>query len=425
MSNLVVVGAQWGDEGKGKIVDLLSQEVSAVVRFQGGNNAGHTVSVGGRTYILQLIPSGILHPGKMCLIGNGVVVDPVVLCREMDMLAGRGTDVGPARLKLSRKAHLIMPYHKALDQAREESRAGGRIGTTGQGIGPCYEDKTARVGIRACDLEDPALLREKAAHALKEKNALLVGLYGKAPVSLDSVMEDLEAVAGRVALHLADVSAELAACEDAGGSIMFEGAQGVHLDVDHGTYPFVTSSSTVAGNAAAGAGVAPSRLGRIVGIVKAYVTRVGSGPFPTELPDATGKFLGRRGAEFGSVTGRPRRCGWQDLVLVREAVRLCGITEIALTKLDVLSGLDELKICTAYRSQDRTLPFPPQAEKALEQVSPVYESLPGWTENLEGADAWEDLPRAARDYVLRLEELAGVPVTIVSVGPDRRQTFFR
>ncbi|MDR1360555.1 MAG: adenylosuccinate synthase, partial [Deltaproteobacteria bacterium] len=400
-------------------------DIAAVVRFQGGNNAGHTVAVGGKTYILQLIPSGILHPGKICLIGNGVVVDPAVFCREMDVLAGQGADVSPARLKISRKAHLIMPYHKALDQAREESRAEGKIGTTGRGIGPCYEDKAARIGIRACDLEDSDLLRRKAAHALREKNALLGGLYGKATVSLDSVMAEIEAVVPRILPHLADVSSELAACEASGGAIMFEGAQGVHLDVDHGTYPFVTSSNTVAGNTAAGGGLALSRPGRIVGVLKAYTTRVGSGPFPTELCDDTGEFLGRRGAEFGTVTGRKRRCGWQDMVLLRESVRLCAITEIALTKLDVLSGLEELKICTSYLCRGQSLLVPPQAENALAQVVPVYESIPGWSEDLQEAAAWEDLPKNAREYILRLESLAGVPVRLVSVGPDRRQTIFR
>jgi adenylosuccinate synthase len=343
----------------------------------------------------------------------------------MDVLAGQGVDVSPARLKISRKAHLIMPYHKALDQAREESRAEGRIGTTGRGIGPCYEDKVARIGVRACDLEDADLLRSKAAHALLEKNALLSGLYGKQPVSLDGIMAGIAAVAPRILPHLTDVSSELAACEASGGAVMFEGAQGVHLDVDHGTYPFVTSSNTVAGNIAAGAGIALAKAGRIVGIVKAYTTRVGSGPFPTELRDDTGEFLSRRGAEFGTITGRKRRCGWQDMVLVRESVRLCGITEMALTKLDVLSGLDELKICTSYLYRGRTVPVPPQAENGLEEAVPVYETMPGWPEDIQGAAVWGDLPEAARAYVLRLEELAGVPVSLVSVGPDRRQTLFR
>ena len=425
MSNMVIIGAQWGDEGKGKIVDLLSSEIQAVVRFQGGNNAGHTVIVGGTKYILQLIPSGILHEGKICLIGNGVVLDPAVLCKEMDVLSGQGADVGPARLKISRKANLIMPYHKAIDHAREESRAEDKIGTTGRGIGPCYEDKACRIGVRACDLEDMPLLRSKVELALKEKNALLTGLYAKPALNVDTIMDEMATVASRLIPHLADVSSELTACQDAGGSIMFEGAQGIHLDVDHGTYPFVTSSNTVAGNASAGSGIAPSSLGRIIGIVKAYTTRVGSGPFPTELFDETGDFLREKGAEFGTVTGRRRRCGWQDICLLRESSRLCGITEIALTKLDVLSGLSELRICIAYIYKGQTVLFPPQVENGLELVTPIYESMPGWTENIESAKTWDDLPEAARNYILRLEELAGARVSIVSVGPDREQTLFR
>lgn len=425
MSNMVIVGAQWGDEGKGKVVDLLSGEIQAVVRFQGGNNAGHTVIVGGTQYILQLIPSGILHEGIVCHIGNGVVLDPVVLCREMDVLAGQGVDISPTRLRISRKANLIMAYHKAIDQAREESRAEEKIGTTGRGIGPCYEDKVCRIGVRAADLEDLALVRDKVEHALKEKNALLTGLYKKNPLSVDAVTEEVTAIASRLIPHLADVSSELAVCEAGGGSIMFEGAQGIHLDVDHGTYPFVTSSNTVAGNAAAGSGIAPARLGRIIGIVKAYTTRVGAGPFPTELFDETGAFLGKKGAEFGTVTGRQRRCGWQDICLLRESARLCGITEIALTKLDVLSGLPEIHICTAYTYKGETVLYPPQVENGLELVTPVYESMPGWSENIEQAKTWDDLPTATQNYIKRIEELTGARVSIVSVGPDRDQTIMR
>ena len=425
MSNMVIIGAQWGDEGKGKVVDLLSAGISAIVRFQGGNNAGHTVIVGDKKYILKLIPSGILHEGKVCLIGNGVVVDPGALCKEMDAIADQGVPVTPERLKLSRKAHLIMPYHRLLDVAREESKAADKIGTTGRGICPCYEDRAARVGIRACDLEDLTLLRSKVAHALKEKNALLAGLYGGKPVDVDEVMAEMAPVAARLAPHLADVSTELSKVEAAGGSIMFEGAQGVHLDIDHGTYPFVTSSNTVSGNASAGGGIAPSRLGRIIGLVKAYTTRVGSGPFPTELLDQTGDYLQKQGAEFGAVTGRRRRCGWLDMVVVRESIRLCGIGEIALTKLDVLSGLNEVSICTAYMYQGQKVDFPPQVEMGMAKVTPVYETLPGWSENLERAKTWNDLPTAAQQYIRRLEELAGVPVSIISVGPDRDQTIMR
>ncbi len=424
MSNMVIVGAQWGDEGKGKIVDLLSPEIAAVVRFQGGNNAGHTVIVNGVKHILHLIPSGILHPDKICLIGNGVVIDPVVLCAEMTTLREKGIDVSPARLKISHKAHLIMPYHKALDQAREIGKGNAKIGTTGRGIGPCYEDKTGRVGIRACDLLDLTLLETKVKNALVEKNALCV-LYGTEPLTVDAVMAEILPVATQLGPHLADISSEIANCEKAGGSIMFEGAQGVHLDIDHGTYPFVTSSNTVAGNAAAGSGVAPAKLGRVVGIVKAYTTRVGSGPFPTELTDATGEYLQEKGAEFGATTGRKRRCGWMDIVLLRESIRLCGITEIALTKLDVLSGLPELRICTAYQYAGADCLFPPQQEGAMSTVSPTYESMPGWVENIEKALTWEALPRAAQEYVTRLEKLTGVPVSIISTGPDRAQTIIR
>ena len=425
MSNVVIVGAQWGDEGKGKIVDMLSADIAAVARFQGGNNAGHTVIVGGKKYILKLIPSGILHEGKICLIGNGVVVDPEALMAEMDAVTAEGVAVTPARLKVSRKAHLIMPYHKLLDQAREESRGDSKIGTTGRGIGPCYEDKVARIGIRACDLEDPALMRKKVEIALKEKNALLVGLYGRPAMDVDEVMSLVGPAAARLVPHLADVSAELAAVQEAGGSIMFEGAQGVHLDVDHGTYPCVTSSNTVAGNASAGCGIGPSNLDRIIGIVKAYTTRVGSGPFPTELFDATGNYLQEKGAEFGAVTGRRRRCGWLDIVVLRESVRLCGITEISLTKLDVLSGVKELNICTAYDYKGQRITYPPQAEVGMDDAVPVYETMPGWEENIEQISAWEELPQAARDYVHRIETLTGVRVSMVSVGPDRAQTILR
>ena len=425
MPNMVIIGAQWGDEGKGKVVDLLSAGISAIVRFQGGNNAGHTVIVGGKQYILKLIPSGILHAGKICLIGNGVVVDPAALCGEMDDITAKGVPVTPERLKLSRKAHLLMPYHRLLDAAREESKADDKIGTTGRGIGPCYEDKAARVGVRACDLEDIPRMRTRIELALKEKNALLTTLYGKKPVDLDAVMAEISPAAARLVPHLADVSSELAKIEAGGGTIMFEGAQGVHLDIDHGTYPFVTSSNTVSGNAASGGGIAPSRLGRVIGLVKAYTTRVGSGPFPTELRDQTGDYLQKKGAEVGAVTGRPRRCGWLDMVVVRESIRLCGISEIALTKLDVLSGLRELNICTSYMYQGQKVDFPPQVEMGMAKVTPVYETLPGWVENVQHAANWDDLPAAARRYINRLEELAAVPVSLISVGPDRDQTIMR
>ena len=426
MSNMVIVGTQWGDEGKGKIVDLLAADSDVIVRFQGGNNAGHTVIVNGEKYILHLIPSGILHAGKICLIGNGVVLDPAVFCREMEMLKEKGVDVSPARLKVSRKTHLIMPYHRVLDQARENARnPEAKIGTTGRGIGPAYEDKITRIGVRAADLEDLSLLRKKVEIALVEKNALLSGLYNTAPVMVDEVMVEMKEVASKLLPYLADVSSELENAASAGQGIMFEGAQGTHLDIDHGTYPFVTSSNTVAANAATGAGAGPGSLGRIIGIVKTYTTRVGGGPFPTELGCEVGRHLQQQGAEFGATTGRTRRCGWLDVVLLRESVRLNGLTELVLTKLDVLSGLAELKICVAYKYKGKELRYPPQAEAGLTDAEPIYETMPGWKEDISGATSFDELPAAVQNYVRRIEELLQVPATVISLGPDRAQTFFR
>jgi adenylosuccinate synthase len=424
MAGIVVVGAQWGDEGKGKVVDVLTAQVEGIVRFQGGNNAGHTLMVGGKKTILHLIPSGILHKGKWCLVGNGVVLDPFVFCQELDALAASGVDVTPTRLRVSRKAHIILEYHRRLDAAREAFKSGAdKIGTTGRGIGPCYEDKAARVGIRAADLADEELLRRKIARALVEKNALFTSLYGLDPLDPERVWQDLVPVARRLVPYLDDISARVAELLPRG--VLFEGAQGTHLDIDHGTYPFVTSSNTVAGNAAAGVGCAPSALERIVGIVKAYTTRVGAGPFPTELTDATGDAMQSRGAEFGATTGRRRRCGWLDAVILRESVRVNGITEIALTKLDVLSGLGPLRIATAYQVQGKEVLYPPQGENALAGVQPVYETLPGWDEDISGCRSFADLPSAAQAYVLRIEELVGRPVRMVAVGPEREQTILR
>lgn len=425
MSNVVIIGAQWGDEGKGKLVDMLSQELDVIVRFQGGNNAGHTIKVGGEQTILHLIPSGILHKGKVCLIGNGVVCDPEVFLMEVDKLAARQVDVSPARLKISKKTHLILAYHKALDVAREKHKAGNKIGTTGRGIGPCYEDKMARVGVRAGDLINPALVRAKIEAALQEKNALFTALYGEAPLTVDAVYDELMALAPRLIPYLADVSTEIDKAWAEGRRVLFEGAQGTHLDIDHGTYPFVTSSNTVAGNASAGSGCSPRALDCIMGIVKAYTTRVGSGPFPTELEDATGEMLRAQGHEFGATTGRPRRCGWLDIVILRESIRLNGLTDIALTKLDVMRGLPTLKICTAYTYEGQTISFPPQEEGGLGRVTPVYEEMPGFTEDISACNTWESLPVTVKAYIKRIEELCGVPVTYVSLGPDRDQTIKR
>ncbi len=426
MSNIVIIGAQWGDEGKGKLVDLLTRQADVVVRFQGGNNAGHTLVVGKEKSILHLIPSGILHPEKLCCIGNGVVLDPFVFCREVDGLTAQGVDATPGRIMISKKAHCIMPYHKELDAAREEASSNEKkIGTTGRGIGPCYEDKMSRIGIRAGDLGNPLLLRDKIERALKEKNALLQGLYGRDPLDPEQVFAEVSELSERIVAYLGDVSGAIQDARAAGKTVLFEGAQGTLLDIDHGTYPFVTSSNTVCGNAAAGAGCGPRSLDRIVAVVKAYTTRVGSGPFPTELFDEAGDHMQKTGAEFGATTGRKRRCGWLDIVLLREAVRLNDPTEIALTKLDVLSGLDELKICVAYDYHGQRLDYPPQEENALAQVTPVYESLPGWQEDITAVRSWDDLPENARRYIERIERLLGVEAGIVSMGPDRDQNLTR
>lgn len=425
MSNVVIIGAQWGDEGKGKIVDLLGSSAGVIVRFQGGNNAGHTIKVGNEQTILHLIPSGILHPGKKCLIGNGVVCDPAVFLQEVDKLRAKGIDVSPARLKMSKKTHLILPYHKALDAAREHFKSSSKmIGTTGRGIGPCYEDKASRIGLRAGDLVNPELVADKIRAALVEKNALFQ-LYGCERMDPESVCNDIMQLAPRITPYLADVSSEISEAWEQGQDVLFEGAQGIHLDIDHGTYPFVTSSNTVAGNAAAGSGISPRALDRIIGIVKAYTTRVGAGPFPTELQDATGDYLRTQGHEFGATTGRPRRCGWLDAVILRETVRLCGLTDIALTKLDVLRGLPVLKICVGYTYQGQRIDFPPQEENGLASAVPVYEELPGFTETISDCDSWDALPEPVKKYISRLEELTGVRVSIISVGPERDRTILR
>ncbi len=425
MANTVIIGAQWGDEGKGKLVDLLTEGADGIVRFQGGNNAGHTLVVEGKKVVLHLIPSGVLHQGKTCMIGNGVVLDPEVFCKEIDTLSQQGVPVGPDRLMVSLRTHIIMPYHKILDAARETSKTkGSKIGTTGRGIGPCYEDKMARIGIRAGDFLDEPLLRRKIEAALPEKNALFA-MYGAEQLEADLIFEQILPFVRRVAEYIGDVPAAIQAFGDQGKSVLFEGAQGTHLDIDHGTYPFVTSSSTVAGNAAAGAGCGPARIENVVAVVKAYTTRVGAGPFPTELDDAVGDHLGTKGAEFGATTGRKRRCGWLDLVVMRESVRLNSPTGIAMTKLDVLGGLDELKICVGYEYKNQRIDYPPQDQNGLALVQAIYETLPGWQEDISGVTSYEKLPVNAQKYIARVEELLGVPVSIVSVGPGREQTIMR
>jgi adenylosuccinate synthase len=421
VANVVIVGTQWGDEGKGKVVDLLAEDADVVVRFQGGNNAGHTMVVKGEQFIFHLLPSGILQ-GKACVIGNGLVVDPGVLIMELDRLKERGIDIGPERLKISEKAHVIMPYHKLIDHGREKIKGDQKIGTTGRGIGPAYEDKATRRGIRFVDLIDPQTLREKIDMLLEEKNFYLAHYLKSDPLKPKDVFGEYKRYADRLAPYVLDTAKFLDVAMSDGLQVLFEGAQGTHLDIDHGTYPFVTSSNTVAGNACCGAGVGPGRITDVLGIVKAYTTRVGAGPFPSELFDDTGDQIQEKGAEFGATTGRRRRCGWLDTVILRNAVRLNGLTGAAITKLDVLGGLETLKICTAYKLRGQTVNDFPASLQALAACEPVYEELEGWNEDISGIREMEDLPIQVRDYLARIEELIATPIDIVSVGPDRDQT---
>jgi adenylosuccinate synthase len=426
MTNVAVVGAQWGDEGKGKIVDWLSERAEVVVRFQGGHNAGHTLVIDGRTYKLSLLPSGVVRPGKLSIIGNGVVIDPWALLEEIEGLRGQGVAVGPDSLRIAENAPLILPLHGELDRARERARQGdnrgtGKLGTTGRGIGPAYEDKVARRAIRVCDLADPGLLAAKVEELLVHHNALRHA-FGETPVEAEALVASLNALAPRLLPYAEPLWLRLAELRRRGARILFEGAQGAMLDVDHGTYPFVTSSNTLAAAAALGAGTGPEAVGFALGITKAYTTRVGEGPFPTELDDAIGRGLGERGREFGTVTGRARRCGWFDAVLVRQAVKVGGIRGLALTKLDVLDGMERLKICTAYRHFGQTLHHLPAAMTAQAGVEPLYEELDGWPDSTRGARSFADLPAQAVKYVKRLEELVEAPVAMLSTSPDRDDT---
>jgi len=421
MANVVVIGAQWGDEGKGKIVDWLSQRADGVVRFQGGHNAGHTLVIGNVEYRLSLLPSGVVRPDKLSIIGNGVVVDPWALLKEIDAIRDKGVVVTPDRLKIAENAALILPSHGQIDRAREEASGEKKIGTTGRGIGPAYEDKVGRRAIRLCDLADPASLGDKLDHLLLHHNALLRGLNAPA-VERAPLLQSLLEIAPKV-LPFADIVwYRLDEARRAGKRILFEGAQGVMLDVDHGTYPFVTSSNTHPGQAAAGAGISPMTVGYVLGITKAYTTRVGSGPFPTELTDKTGALLGERGKEFGVVTGRKRRCGWFDAVMVRQAVKVAGITGIALTKLDVLDGFPEIKVCTAYRWRGETLHHLPASTAAQAELKPVYETVEGWSESTRGARSWAQLNALAIKYIRRIEELIEAPVALFSTSPERDDT---
>jgi adenylosuccinate synthase len=420
MGNVAVVGAQWGDEGKGKIVDWLSERADVVVRFQGGHNAGHTLVVGNIEYKLSLLPSGVVR-GKLSIIGNGVVVDPWALIAEIETMRQKGLDISPKTLKLADNAALILPSHGALDRVREERRGERKIGTTGRGIGPAYEDKVGRRAIRVCDLADPKALEWRIDEVLLHHNALLRGL--DAPeADRGELLKALKEVGPKILPYASPVWRLLDEARGQGRRILFEGAQGSMLDVDHGTYPFVTSSNTVAGQAAAGSGIAPSAVGFVLGITKAYTTRVGSGPFPTELHDEVGQTLGRIGREFGVVTGRPRRCGWFDAVAVRQAIKTGGIDGIALTKLDVLDGFDEIKICTAYRCGNKKYDYVPAGMTAQAELEPVYETAEAWRESTRGARSWADLPATAIKYIRRLEELIGAPVAMLSTSPEREDT---
>ncbi len=420
MTNVVVVGSQWGDEGKGKVVDWLSERADAVVRFQGGHNAGHTLVIDGEVFKLSLLPSGIVRE-KLSIIGNGVVIDPWALFDEISRIRSQGVDITPNTLQIADNACLILPLHKNLDLAREEAAGKAKIGTTGRGIGPAYEDKVARRAIRVCDLRDKSIVKNKVDSLLLHHNALLRGL-GSHEIKSSEILAELKTIAEKILPYARPVWETLDLVRRSGQRILFEGAQGAMLDLDHGTYPYVTSSNTLAGQAAVGSGLGPGALGYVLGIVKSYTTRVGAGPFPTELSDQVGDLLGERGKEFGTVTGRRRRCGWFDATMVKQSIMVGGVTGIALTKLDVLDALEELKVCTAYKLNGTILNRLPASVSEQDMVEPVYESLPGWQQSTEGARSWADLPAEAIKYVRRIEELIEAPVALLSTSPERDDT---
>ncbi len=420
MPAVVLVGAQWGDEGKGKATDLLGGDVDYVVRYQGGNNAGHTVVIGDQKYALHLLPTGVLSPDVIPVIGNGVVIDPAVLLGEIDGLSDRG--ISCERLLISASAHLIMPHHKALDKVTERYLGKARIGTTGRGIGPAYGDKIARMGVRVQDLLDPGILRQKIDVALTEKNQVLTKVYNRRGIDVNRTLEEYLGYAERLKPLIADTSLVLSKALDAGKVVLLEGGQGTLLDIDHGTYPFVTSSSPTSGGACAGSGIPPTRLTRVIGILKAYTTRVGSGPFPTELLDEQGEWLRTTGGEYGVTTGRNRRCGWFDAVIARYATRINGLTDFFLTKLDVLSGLERIPVCVAYDVDGVRHDEIPMTQTEFHHAKPIYEELPGWQEDITSAKTFDDLPPNARAYVRALEEMSGAPISAIGVGPGRDQT---
>lgn len=417
MPAIVLVGAQWGDEGKGKATDLLGDRIDYVVKFNGGNNAGHTVVIGTEKYALHLLPSGILSEGVIPVIANGVVIDIAVLFEELDALIARGVDV--SKLRVSANAHIITTYHRTIDKVTERFLGKRQIGTTGRGIGPAYADKINRVGIRIQDLFDENILRQKVEGALEQKNQILAKIYNRRAITVDEIVEELLSYADRLRPMVADTALELNQALDAGKTVLFEGGQATMLDVDHGTYPFVTSSNATSGGAATGSGVAPNRFERVIGVIKAYTTRVGAGPFPTELFDEWGEFLTQKGAEFGTTTGRVRRCGWYDVPMARYASRINGITDFVLTKLDVLSGIESIPVCVAYEVDGKRVDEMPVSQSDFHHAKPIYEEFPGWKEEITGVREFENLPQNAQDYVLALERMSGSRISAIGVGPAR------
>ena len=424
MANIIIVGAQWGDEGKGKIVDILSRYADIIARFQGGHNAGHTVHFNNKQYILHAIPTGILHPHKMCIIGNGVVIDPAALIQEIEELTSQGVEISEKNLRISKRAHLIMPYHKTLDLMREEKKGEGKIGTTGRGIGPAYENKVARTGLHIADLLFEGPLRQGLSSNLQEKNFLLEKFFQTSGLSLDELLDQYKSYGDRLKGYLSDTSIIINQAIYEGKNIICEGAQGTMLDIDHGTYPFVTSSNCVSAQACIGLGFGPQFIDGIVGVVKAYTTRVGNGPFPTEIKDEIGEKIRKAGREYGATTGRPRRCGWLDVVVLRHAARVNGLQTIALTKLDVLDSLQSLKICTAYRWKGQIFrEFPPELH-ILQECTPVYEEIDGWQQTTHGIQCYEHLPQKAKNYIDRIRDLLNIDISMISTGYEREKTIF-
>lgn len=422
MSSFVVLGAQWGDEGKGKITDYLAEKAHVVVRFQGGNNAGHTVEVGDKQYKLHLIPSGILYDNKVNIIGNGVVIDPEALLNEIKYLEDLEISVNPRKLIISDRAHVIMPYHKILDSLKEKARGANSIGTTGKGIGPCYTDKFERSGIRVCDLIDKNVLREKLKENLNVKNKYITKVYDEEALDFDTIYNQYVEYSEKLRPFVKDVSVVLNHEIKEDKSVLFEGAQGMLLDIDYGTYPFVTSSNTTAGGVSSGAGIGPNKINEVIGVTKAYTTRVGKGPFPTELQDETGEWIRNQGHEYGVTTGRARRCGWLDIVIVNTSVRVSGLTALVITKIDTLAGLDKVKMCVGYEFQGKIIDYFPASLKDLSKCKPVYEEFQGWGEEIKDAKTFDEFPENAKKYLNRIEELTGVKISIVSVGPKRSET---